>query len=74
MSIILHGGHPQQIKDLTAAAQVSAEAQIQSLPQSSELKDPGLLQLQDRLQLWLTFNPWPRNFHMPQVQPLKKKK
>ena len=28
-------------------------------------KDPVLLQLQ------LRFNPWPRNFHMPQVWPLK---
>ena len=34
------------------------------------------LTLQDpcRLQLWLGFDPWPRNFHMLQVQPLKKKK
>ena len=27
-----------------------------------------------RSQLGLRFNPWPRNFHMPQVQPIKKKK
>ena len=25
-------------------------------------------------QLWLRFDPWPRNFHMPWMQPLKKKK
>ena len=24
--------------------------------------------------LWLRFNSWPRNFHMPQTQPKKKKK
>ena len=23
--------------------------------------------------LWHDFNPWPRNFHMPQAQPKKKK-
>ena len=28
-----------------------------------------LLQLWDRLLLWLGFSPWPRNFHMPQVWP-----
>ena len=26
------------------------------------------------LLLWLRFNPWPRNFHMPQVQPLKRER
>ena len=30
--------------------------------------------IQCRSQLQPTFNLWPRNFHMPQVQPLKKKK
>ena len=25
-------------------------------------------------QLWLRLNPWPRNFHVTQMQPLKKKK
>ena len=30
------------------------------------LKDPALLQL------WLRCSPWPGNFHMPQVWPLKK--
>lgn len=23
---------------------------------------------------WVTFSPWPGNFYMPRVQPLKKKK
>ena len=37
---------------------------------------PGGLAVKDSaLSLpWLRFNPWPRNFHMPQVQPKKKKK
>ena len=33
------------------------------------VKDLGLLQLK----LQLGFNPWPRNFYMPWVQPKKKK-
>ena len=35
------------------------------------VKDPVLLQLWRRSQLQVVFNPWPRNFHMPQVQPEK---
>ena len=35
------------------------------------IKDPDLLQLWCRLQLWLIFNPWPGYFHMPRAQ-LKK--
>ena len=38
------------------------------------VKDLALLQLWHKLQLWFRFSPWPRNFHMPWVQPLKKKK
>lgn len=30
--------------------------------------------LQHRSQLQLGFHPWPRNFHMPRVQPSRKKK
>lgn len=37
------------------------------------IKDPALLQLWPRSQLWLEFDPWPKNFYMPQVW-LKKKK
>ena len=33
------------------------------------VKDPALPQLWHRWQLQLRFNPWPRNFHMLQVQP-----
>ena len=38
------------------------------------LKDPALPQLWSRLQLWLEFNPWPGNVHMPWVWPLKNKR
>lgn len=40
-----------QVKNPTAAAQVIADAQVQSLALSSGLKDPALLQLQHRSQL-----------------------
>ena len=56
----------QWVKNLTAAAQVAAKACIQSLAWSSRLKDPALLQLEHRSQLWLKFSPWPRNFPMSQ--------
>ena len=36
--------------------------------------DPGLLWLWCRPQLLLEFNPWPGNFHVPQVAAIKKKK
>jgi len=40
------------------------------------VKDPMLPQLWCGWQLWLRFNPWPRNFHMPccWVLPEKEKK
>ena len=52
----------QWVKNLTAGAWVP------SLAQCNGLKGLALLQLQ------LRFNPWPKNFHMPRVQPFKKKK
>ena len=59
----------QWVKNLTTATQVTAELRVQSLAWHSGLKD---LVLQ---QLWLRFiSLWPGNFHMPWVQPLKKKK
>ena len=36
------------------------------------VKDPALPQLWQRSQLQLGLDPWPRNFHMPWVQPKKK--
>lgn len=38
------------------------------------VKELALLQLCHRLQLQLRFNPWTGNFHMPWMQPKKKKK
>lgn len=35
------------------------------------VKELVLLQLCRRLQLWLEFHPWPQNFHMPRVWPIK---
>ena len=55
----------QWVKNLTAAAQVTAEAKVRSLARCSGLKDLTLLQLQ------LGFNPWPGNFHMLWVWPLR---
>ena len=59
----------QWVKNLTAVARVAVEVWVQSLTQCSGLKDPMLLKLWHGLQLWLRFNSWPENFHMPQVQP-----
>ena len=62
------------VKNPPAAAGVAAEAQVRSLVGHSGLKDIALLQLgvsyscsSDKI------NPWPGNFHMPWVWPLKKK-
>jgi len=51
----------QWVKNLSAVAQIRAEAQVRSLAQHGGLKDPSLLQLS------LVFNPWPENFHMLQM-------
>ena len=64
----------QWVKNLTAVVQSVAEVQVQSPAWHSGLKDPVLLQLWQRSQLQCGFDPWPRNFHMPQVQPFTKKK
>ena len=63
----------QWVKDLTAAAQVTTEAWVPPPAWPIGLKDLALPQLLlHRLQLWLRFNPWPRNIHMLWIQPLKK--
>lgn len=46
--------------------------QVFSSGHCSGLRDPVLLQLLHRSQLWFGVNPWTRNFLMPEVQPLKK--
>ena len=53
----------QYVGNPIAVARVKAEAQFGSLAQRSEFKDLALSQL------WLRFNPCPRNFHMLQAQP-----
>ena len=50
------------VKNLTAVAQVAAEAYVQSPAPPSRLKHPALPQLWHRLQLWLGFSPWPEAF------------
>ena len=56
----------QWVKNPTAAARVAVE--VWSPARHGGLKDLALLQLQ------LSFHPWPRNFHMLQMQPKIKKK
>ena len=70
---IMHLNHPtlavptvvQWVKNLnlTTAAVVAAEVQVQSLAQWVDLKDTVLSQL------WLKFHPWPGNLHMLWVWP-----
>ena len=62
------------VKNLIVEAWVVAEARVQSPAGYNGLKDLVTPQLQHRSQLGLGFNPWPRNFHTPWTQPLKKKK
>ena len=46
----------QRVKNLTAAAQIAAEAWVQSPAHPSGLKDSALLQLWHSSQLWLRLN------------------
>ena len=55
----------QWFRNPTAAAKVTAEAQVQSPARYSELKQLALLQLWLGLKLRLGFNPWLGNFHRP---------
>ena len=50
--------NPTAVAQVTAGMQVTAEMRVRTLAQRSRLKDPTLPQL------WLRFNPWPRNFHI----------
>ena len=59
----------QWVKNLTAAAQVMAEVQVQALVCYSGFKDSCVVAV---VQQQLRFNPRPGNFHKPQVWPLKK--
>ena len=44
------------------------------LSPKQQVKDPALLQLWRRSQLWLRFNPCPKNFHILQITTTKKLK
>ena len=57
-----------QVKNLTAAAWVVAEAQVRSSARCYGLKDPALPQL------WVRCSSWPRNFCVPWVWLLRKRK
>ena len=46
------------VKNPTAVAWVAEKAWVQSPGGHSGLKNPALLQLWCKLQLWLGFNPW----------------
>ena len=61
----------QWVKNLTVVAWVAMEVWVGSPAWGDELKDLALPHLWHRLQLWLGFSPWPRNFHMPGMWPLK---
>ena len=62
-------GVPAVVQWVNAAPQVAAEARGGSLGLVQWVKDPELLQLWHRSQLWLSFDPWSGNFHMLCVQP-----
>ena len=62
------------VKYPTAVAPVAVEMRGRSAAWRSGLKDPALLQLRHRSQLWLRFNPWPGNVHTLWVQTFKKQK
>ena len=64
----------QWVKNLTAAAQVVAEARLGPPAWCSRLKDPAFLQPWPRSQLPLEFRPWPGNFNKVPVRPLGEKK
>ena len=56
----------QWVRNPNSVAWVALEVRVQSRAWHSGLQDPTLLQL------WLGFKPWPINFHVSQVVPLKK--
>ena len=58
----------------SSAAWVAAEAWGLIPGLALWVEELALPHLWCRLQLWVRFSPWPGNFHMPQAQPLKKKK
>ena len=72
--MLAKAGHTQWVKNPTPVAWVPVDVWVQSPAWHGGLKDPAMPQLQHRSQLWLECNPWPQNFYMPQVQPLKRRR
>jgi len=68
---LLYSGKKKKKKNSTAAAQVTLEASVQASVQWG--KGPCVTAAVPLL-LWLTFNSWSGNFHMPRVWPQKKKR
>ena len=64
----------QRVKDLTAAAGVTAKAQTGSITGLAQwVKELALLQLWSRSQLWLRFDPWPGDFRLALKSKRKKR-
>ena len=55
------------VNNATTAASVTAEVQVQALAWHSGLKDLVLPQLWHASQLWLGFDSWTDNVHVPPV-------
>ena len=64
----------QWVKNPKVADWVDTEARVRSLIWHCGLEDLALPQLWHRLQLWLRFDTYPGNFHMPLGGHKKKKK
>ena len=60
------------VNDLTCPC--GTTGMIPSPTQAQWVKGPELLQLSHRSQMRLGLDPWPRNFHMLQVQPKREMK
>ena len=60
------------VKNLTAVARITEEVEGLTPCPPQWVKDLALPLLWHGSQLQLRFSPWPRNFHMPQVQPGRK--
>lgn len=79
--LLKHWIQSSKKKDFICSSHCGATGMVASLwvwspVQQSGLKDPAMRQLQQRHTslLWLKFSPSPRNLHVPQVRPFKKKK
>ena len=58
----------QRVKDPTLVVRI----QVQSLASFSELRIQFCCKLCHRSQVWLGYDPWPGNFHVPLMEPKTK--